>query len=287
MNDILYQAEINIYAHDDIISFHAKGEALSSFKKNRIGICVFHPIRECSGRKVIITKPDGNIYHSQFPDSISPHQPFREIQKLNYTGNEGISAEFSFTGDIFETEDQRNWGDSTFKTYSTPLEIPIPVDVSKGANIEQSVEIRISGEKSKKHKAKTLEDEKITFPKIGYAATNADRLSRDEIGLLQQLPFDHYRVELFLFDNDWKKLLVQRLQEAIQLQTKLELVLWVDQDYSRQLVNFLDLTQANSTEIGSILILEQGHPTAQTTNYGSRLCDDKRKISANTGRLWY
>jgi hypothetical protein len=110
------------------IVFSMKGEALSDFKKNRIGLCVLHPIKEYAGRKVSITQPDGNIYDSVFPELISPHQPFLNVQQMNYTSN-GIDVQLHFKGDIFETEDQRNWTDSSYKTYSTPLDLPFPAEV--------------------------------------------------------------------------------------------------------------------------------------------------------------
>ena len=34
-----------------------------------------------------------------------------------------VTASFAFEGDEFEMEDQRNWTDATFKTYSTPLSL--------------------------------------------------------------------------------------------------------------------------------------------------------------------
>ena len=39
---------------------------------------------------------------------------------------DGLRAE---AGDVFEIEDQRNWTDGSFKTYSTPLSLPFPVPV--------------------------------------------------------------------------------------------------------------------------------------------------------------
>ena len=37
-------------------------------------------------------------------------------------------------------EDQRNWTDASFKTYSTPLSEPIPVTVKAGTRISQADE---------------------------------------------------------------------------------------------------------------------------------------------------
>ncbi|HEX8488557.1 MAG TPA: hypothetical protein VF642_08445, partial [Propionibacteriaceae bacterium] len=47
-------------------------------------------------------------------------------------------------GDVFETEDQRNWTDASFKTYSTPLDLPFPVDVRVGEQVRQSARLSVS-----------------------------------------------------------------------------------------------------------------------------------------------
>jgi D-apionolactonase len=51
LNEIDYQAFIRIEGKpNDTISFHFEGEAQSDFLRNRIGLCVHHPIRECAGQ---------------------------------------------------------------------------------------------------------------------------------------------------------------------------------------------------------------------------------------------
>ena len=51
-----------------------------------------------------------------------------------------------FSGDIFEMEDQRNWTDASYKTYSTPLALPFPVEVTAGTSIAQSVTLTLEGD---------------------------------------------------------------------------------------------------------------------------------------------
>lgn len=45
---------------------------------------------------------------------------------------------------MFETEDQRNWTDASFKTYGTPLDRPFPVAVSPGEEVHQRVRLVIT-----------------------------------------------------------------------------------------------------------------------------------------------
>ena len=61
-----------------------------------------------------------------------------DIRSLAWT-LDGVATTATFEGEVFEMEDQRNWTDASYKTYSTPLERPFPVVVAAGAVIEQSV----------------------------------------------------------------------------------------------------------------------------------------------------
>src|SRR5699024_4989680 len=49
----------------------------------------------------------------------------------------------AFDGDTFEMEDQRNWTDASFKTYSRPLSLPFPYTVEAGAAVRQAVTITV------------------------------------------------------------------------------------------------------------------------------------------------
>lgn len=260
--DISFRTDVLIQAVDNAISFYAKGEALSSFQRNRIGICVHHPVKECEGKKVIVTRPDGTDYTASFPDLISPYQPFKEIMKMQCEISEGIKTELNFEGDTFETEDQRNWSDSSFKTYSTPLNIHFPVQVNKGDLVEQKLEIKITGENVKKEaETITKEEKRIPFPKIGYEFRSGEQLSGDEINLLLQIHFDHYRVELSLFHTDWQHNLQKNFEETKKIKTKLELVLFINDDFKNQLSLFLIFIEENAYLIGSILVLHTQYNT--------------------------
>jgi hypothetical protein len=117
------------------ISF--EGAAAHAFRSNRIGLVVLHPPAD-AGREVTVEHADGSITASRFPREISPHQPFMDIAALEWA-DAGTAFRLEFTGDVFETEDQRNWTDASFKTYSTPLALPFPVDVAAGGLVRQSV----------------------------------------------------------------------------------------------------------------------------------------------------
>ena len=131
-------------AHETI-RFHMSGAPLRPFWRNRIGWCVLHPIAECAGRSCDVEHTDGARERLQFPEWIAPHQPFLNVRALTHEVTPGVFARVCVDGDEFETEDQRNWGDASFKTYSTRLALPFPVLVSPGDQVRQSVELTVSG----------------------------------------------------------------------------------------------------------------------------------------------
>ena len=239
MNEIRYKTWVEIKGEEDSsIFFNVKGEALSSFYRNRIGLCVLHPMKECAGKPAIINSRDGTLYKSEFTKSISPHQPFKNIQKLDWKIGDQISASISFQGDVFETEDQRNWSDNSFKTYSTPLEIPYPVLLKQGDTITQSVRLAVTIENKEQTFVPVISEEtKLPFPKIGYGRSEGP-LTKLEIDLLRKIPFDHYRVELRLAQNDWQKTWQLAVEETKQLDTRIELIVFFQRSFKRRVAKF-------------------------------------------------
>jgi len=243
------------------IAYAVKGEALRAFKKNRIGICIHHPIKDCSGRSVLIERPDGSRYESVFPELVSPQQPFVEIRNMQWTTPENSTVGLFFEGDIFETEDQRNWSDSSFKTYSTPLSIPFPVTVQRGDVIEQKITLSVSGGNGLA--GETLlagSEEKIPFPLVGYCRSSNTPLTDEALLHLQKIPFHHYRVTLMMDEPAWRQQLKTSLAEARQLHTRLELVVFLQADYHESLQALLSLLRLQQNWLYSILVLQKDQP---------------------------
>lgn len=137
--DFRWEARITGDRHGTI-RFEAAGRAYSDFLRNRIGLCVHHPLRECAGLTVRVNGGQG-----EFPRLVSPHQPLTNFRRLRYSLLPGLDVEFHFEGETFETEDHRNWGDANYKTYGTPLALPFPVQVRKGDEVRQAVTVRLEG----------------------------------------------------------------------------------------------------------------------------------------------
>ena len=132
------------------VTFSFDGEAKSNFRRNRIGICVLHPIVECAGRTVTLEHSDGVREETLFPKPIAPWQPFKDVRALTQEVAAGVSAELRFEGEVFETEDQRNYGDTSFKTYSTPQDLPKPVAVAPGDRVRHTFTLTLQNPEQKK-----------------------------------------------------------------------------------------------------------------------------------------
>lgn len=233
------------------LRFSFDGQAHSTFLRNRIGLCVLHPILDCSGARCRAMYEDGSVGDLTFPTDVAAEQPINGFQNLVGLAHEvtpGLWVELRFSGDLFETEDQRNWIDASFKTFSTPLSLPRPVEVTAGTRIRQTVELRLRnsadscfntsevfagvqfGSLSDSHPSVVDLDlhpitPKVLFPKIGFKMADAPLISEIELRRLSALKCDHLRADLKLHENDWRVRLDHAAQLAQALSLPLELAI--------------------------------------------------------------
>jgi len=226
------------------ITFSMLGLARSSFLRNRIGLCVLHPIRECSGQPCIVEKTDGTVEHGVFPEHISPHQPFMSLRAISHEVFPDAWAEVRLEGDVFEMEDQRNWTDASFKTYSTPLALPFPVEVEEGTEIAQSVTITLNGHISDLPRESIVPDLTFTvggtplapLPRIGLGmASHGGALTGTELIRLRALNLSHLRVDLVLSELNYEPTLRLATAEARALGVALEIALHVSEATTNEL----------------------------------------------------
>jgi D-apionolactonase len=213
---------------DGSVRYRFEGEARAPFMKNRIGLCVLHPVRECAGQPCHVRHVDGRVTEGAFPRLIAPHQPFKAIRSISHEVEPGLRAVVTFEGDVFEMEDQRNWTDGSFKTYSTPLHLPFPVRIEPGTHIRQSVRLELeeaaggrlertrwsaAGRRPAPASAHVRIDwaGRRTGPPIGFGM--AAELGDTAQASLAALQPDHLRVDLQLASSVWR----DRMHEAARL----------------------------------------------------------------------
>jgi hypothetical protein len=234
--DFVWDGSI-IGASDGTIVCTMDGAARSPFCRNRIGWCVLHPM-ELAGKSVQITSGD-HTASSSFPERISPHQPFLDIEAMEHDAAGGGTVRIVFAGDVFENEDQRNWTDASYKTYSTPLQIPYPVQLAAGDRVWQSVTVSVTGADRAMRPTSGPSDLMIQvgdefggdLPAIGLSsAGHGNPLSEAELERFRALGLSHLHHVVDLAAPDWRARLDQSAAEAGALDWAIELEVLTDDD---------------------------------------------------------
>jgi hypothetical protein len=229
---------------DGTITYTLDGVAASDFRYNRIGFCVLHPPRESAGRPYRGETPEGPI-QGTLPLEIGPQRIeggkiyplFPSVQSLTIDLAGGVTARFDFEGDLFEMEDQRNWTDDSFKTYSTPLALGFPKEARKGQRFHQRVTLSLTG--APEVAAAGDGAVRLTLgsptgrglPALGLGmASHGGTLSAREVELLRRLRLDHLRVDLHLRDPAYPRELERAAAACEALGCAMELAVFVTAD---------------------------------------------------------
>ncbi len=133
-----------VQAAEDRLSVAGSVTSHGRFETNRTGFVVLHGAA-CAGGSIRVQHAAGGRTGATFPLLVSPHQPFFDIAAIEHEPAAELVAEVRFSGDVFEMEDQRNWSDASFKTYSRPLALPYPYTIGDGETVEQTVGVAIRG----------------------------------------------------------------------------------------------------------------------------------------------
>jgi hypothetical protein len=131
---------------DDVLDIRLRGRALADLRKNRVGLCVHYP-HELGGRPLRAWHAtDPTERPGSFPDLIAPYQPLKDLGGIAHPVTAELWAHATFRGDLFEMEDQRNFGDASFKVYSTPAADPIPALLAAGEVVDQHITLALREE---------------------------------------------------------------------------------------------------------------------------------------------
>ena len=228
---------------DGVIEFTFDGAARRAFSYSRIGLCVLHP-PDFAGARYRARTAEGWL-EGVLTNDISPQLPgehglgeplFPAFSELELQRPDGSGVALELAGDVFELEDQRNWTDASFKTYSTPLSLGGRHEASPGMRISQRVRIAPlaasvpSAARRRPHvPVPTIEVGQATphrVPPIGLGVASHGRpLTPREVSLLGELGVAHLRVDLGLADEHFEGGLEQALAQADALGAGLELAL--------------------------------------------------------------
>ena len=263
----MFKARITVQANQNHLTYNMEGIALSGFYKNRIGICILHPVSECKGKSVKVIHTDGSTTLGLFPEEVSAHQPFKNISGMQWYPSGSIRTRLSMKGDIFEMEDQRNYTDNSYKIYSTPLEDPFPVYIEKGTKIYQSLEMDLESTEpisvKKQDNQGVLEiysSVTLPLPAIGISKSRSDKkISKSGTGMLKKIGFSHYRTDLYLDDEHWPDIFRSAALEQQLLGWPLELTLHFGTDPGGELEAFLGRYHHSPVPLRQVLLYDQDH----------------------------
>lgn len=237
-----------IGADDSSITYSVDAEPLSTFRRNRIGLCILQPSQLCAGLSVTTEAPNGIREERAFPTLISPQVPFKDLQALTYQVMPGIRLETRFKGDIFETEDQRNWSDGSFKTYSTPSHLPLPVEVTPDTPIQQSIQVRLIYDDVPLSPNYTAENVVTVtadltapqpMPRLGLQLSAPAHVPKSDIlQRIKALNLSYLRVDVKLHETNYLAAIEGAAETAKTLGVPLEIALYVPQDAESALRQF-------------------------------------------------
>lgn len=229
---------------DGVITYELDGVLERSVSYARIGLCIHHAVSLYQGC-VFSAALGQDTFSATFPDEIAPQffangvyapavPPFKELQ---VDLAPGYSVVFAFEGDEFEIEDQRNWTDATFKTYSTPLSLGQVHTAKPGERIRQRVTIAVRrcAERPRRWRRRAVETTGSaevalrigntiggTFPPIGSVWPADSTVSTVDVDLLTALHLAHIRIDLDL-ENESRSVTAGR----IELGCGVEAAVWV------------------------------------------------------------
>lgn len=240
-----------------VLEFVFDGEAVSTFRRNRIGFCVLHPAT-LAGSSYRAEHTDGTVSSGTFPTDISAHQPVYALRALRHALTPTSEVTLRFEGDTFEMEDQRNWTDASFKTYCTPLAEPYPVTMTKGERVRQKVSLQVFGSIPEGAAKRDLPmiaidmQNLVSLPELGLAA-NKTKLSEGQLERLSALNLTHLRLDLDL-KADYTRLLEQTTEAALALGVKLEVALQLSRNAETELSQVLEQVRVLTPPLGRWLI---------------------------------
>jgi hypothetical protein len=146
--DFRWQGTLTVSADRRRLKFAMQGRSLREMRVCRLGLVVLHPVEVTVAAQLTALGPQGTQHftpsrqiHPQAIVNGLPSAMTEPFTELTIARADFGTLRLHLTGELFELEDQRNWGDASFKTYCTPLRLGFPRALPRGAEISQSMEM--------------------------------------------------------------------------------------------------------------------------------------------------
>jgi hypothetical protein len=254
---------------DGVLTYEMDGEAETDFEYAKVGICIHHPLTTV-GRPYYGETPAGAVA-GHFDAAIAPQIHVGEVDlpifppvlSLTIAQTDAVSFEVSFAGERFELEDQRNWSDASFKSYSLPADLGYRFRASAGEHIRDLVQLRLHGDvpsdPANRDDNIVLELGAATgrgLPAIGlrFSGTPAEP---EELELLRAARPAHLRSEVHLGSEGWSQELGRAGSEALRIGCPLELAVFLARDPERELAALAEELPALPSAVARVIVLHE------------------------------
>ena len=253
--DFEWRGELELGREGRSLTFALEGKALRTMDVCRLGLVILHPVATLAGARVKTHGSDGERRY-ELPDHVSPQpivngapaaltEPFSQIV-IEHSSLGRL--EMRFLGELFELEDQRNWGDSSFKTYCTPLRLGYPRTIPKGFRIAHSVQVSFEPSPNASQPLATPDPR----PRIGRVPPMGTETAEEPSWALG---WDHIRVDGAEATTDY----MERLLSRIPRDVKLEIV--ISTDRIGDLTDAIeDWVHANAARIATLILTDHRRP---------------------------
>jgi D-apionolactonase len=279
--DLIWRGSITA-SPEGRIAYAMDATAGSTFRYNRIGLCILHPAT-AAGRPYRAWTPGGPV-HGVLPALIAPQLIVDGVEVALVPACSRLEIDFEdstvttvFEGDLFEMEDQRNWTDGSFKTYCTPIAVGYPHQALAGDILRQRLEVSVSRpppgaprpaspmDRDEPFVIRVGEPAPRAWPQLGLdlgVASDgpAHDLPADVRRMLRPAGLDHLRLDLHLSDSEWPRRLDGALADASSIDARLEVALFVADDMPTEIERVA--IRLARPEVARVIVLYE--PTAGT-----------------------
>ena len=255
---------------EGVLTYEMDGVPLTSFRHNKFGLNVHHPLLEDVGRPYRAGTPQGQVAGTleweiapQLVSNGTLTAMFAPFDHLEVDLVSGGTATYDFEGDLFEMQDHRNWSDGNYKTYGTPLSLGYPLDATKGQAIRQRVTVRYTGDTRTEDPTAPTEirvgdplENHLPPIGLGMASHGAD-LSDREARLLRALRPAHLRVDVHPRDANHRDEWERAVRAARSLGCSLEVAFFVTPSARDEAAELAGLATAGGVPVDRILVFEE------------------------------
>lgn len=302
---------------DGRLRFAVVAHVLETAMFNRIGLCLLHRSRLMVGGRLVVHRV-GRPQSMSIPSQIAPQwvvrkrefgmtEPFRRVTLETPSGLEFSEA---YSGEMFEVEDERNFGDGFFKIYGPPTRDGYPRQRRAGSAVKQSVTIQFVahdevtpvGVKSSRSKTVSRSSTSIEIrssegglmPPVGvdWRALGPGIVGAKELRTMRDLSPSHVRFDIKMSEQDWSNQLMQALSAASASRTHLECALWFDDIVDVRLQELAVILSGNSARVARVLIhsMLTGVPSSSLMEMVFRLLSREMSglplFATSSGGLW-